>query len=236
MLRTDRESSSTPLDDSTESPEVAEALAPERRLGKRLTLAAGVILLIVLGLLAIQTRNLVNQLLIASPTPTSVLHAATATASPTAAPTITPLPSSGIVPSVTISVGVWWTSSGRSAIAQTCQAGQPLQSTTIEIDNGRSTISADWWIDLPEKTPDGKLPWASTLPPYGTLAAGQAVTVTVWPDPTLCTQLAGKTSAESYHATVFYAGIGGAQLTDVVTPPPGSPATATPTANLTVTP
>jgi hypothetical protein len=81
----------------------------------------------------------------------------------------------------------------------------------------------DWWVNIANSTPDGKQLWASVSLPYGTLPAGQRVTVTVWPNPIICGQLAGRTALEVYHLEVFYGGVGGAELVDSVKPPSATP-------------
>ncbi|HYM27488.1 MAG TPA: hypothetical protein VET66_05030, partial [Steroidobacteraceae bacterium] len=91
--------------------------------------------------------------------------------------------------------------------------------------NSGSTVAVDWWVNVASSTPDGKQPWASVNQPYGTLPAGQRVTVTVSPNPALCGQLAGRTAPEQYKLDISYGGVGGAELVDAVKPPAGTPGT-----------
>jgi hypothetical protein len=110
-----------------------------------------------------------------------------------------------------------------------CNGLAPLDPVTLVLDNSHSTISVDWWIQITDTTPDGKLVWASGTPPYGTLPAGQSATVALDPDPTLCTALLKATSPVTYHATVFYGGVGGFDVSVVVVPPgPGHQLAALP--------
>jgi hypothetical protein len=152
--------------------------------------------------------------------PTTVRHptpTVTATATANAQATAT-LPSFSVPNAV-----IKFDGGGQLQGTQTCDGIQPLDGLSLSLDNAHSTISVDWWVSVTDKMPDHKHVWASAGPPYGTLRAGESTGVTLTPDPALCGELQGKPGPVTYHATVFYAGIGGLTLTDTITPPPGGP-------------
>ena len=137
--------------------------------------------------------------------------ARTATSTATALPGATFPP----LPNAVIAFG----GGAASTTSEQCNGPAPLDPVTLVLDNSRSTISVDWWIQITDTTPDGKLLWASGTPPYGTLRAGQSTVAGLNPDPTLCTQLLNATSPVTYHATVFYGGVSGFTVSVVVMPP-----------------
>jgi hypothetical protein len=191
-----------------------------RRIIAQVMAAVGLLVVVALGALAVREGGAISEILLAQPTVTSATGVATATPmpSPTA---LSVRPDATLAPAV-IATGVYWSGNG-SAIGQDCQGAQALGSSTFEVDNSHSTVAVDWWVNVANATPDGKQLWASVNMPYGTLPAGQRVTVTVSPNPILCGQLAGRTAPEQYHLDVFYGGVGGAELVDVVKPPAGTP-------------
>jgi hypothetical protein len=192
------------------------------RIVGQVTTAVGLLVVVALGVLGVREGGAISEILLAQPTATSAIGVATATFMPS--PTAVPVgPVATLAPAV-IATGVFWTGSG-SAIAQACQGSQTLGSSTFEVDNSRSTVPVDWWVNVASPTPDGKQLWASVSLPYGTLPAGQRVTVTVAPNPILCGQLAGRTAPEQYRLDVFYGGVGGAELVDAIKPPTGTPGT-----------
>ena len=158
--------------------------------------------------------------------PTSVRIAGTATpaqtATSTSTPNTTPTADQLALPDAVIRFGVGgsWTND------QQCNGTAPLDPLTFSLYNS-GTVPVDWYASITDPTPDGKLPWAVAGAPYGTLPAGQSATLTITPDPSLCGQLA-KAAAKAaapvtYHVTIFYAGIGGASITDTITPPTPTP-------------
>jgi hypothetical protein len=146
--------------------------------------------------------------------------ARTATGTATALPGATFAP----LPNAVIAFG----GGATSTTSELCNGPAPLDPVTLVLDNSRSTISVDWWIQITDTTPDGKLLWASGVPPYGTLRAGQSTVAELDPDPTICTQLLNASSPVTYHATVFYGGVSGFTISVVVMPPsPGQQVTST---------
>ncbi len=118
---------------------------------------------------------------------------------------------------------------GPRSSSQQCDGGQPLPPVAVGLSNMQSTVPVDWWVDIHDTLPDGKLLWAGGLPPYGTLTAGQSTTLQLVPDPALCVELATKSAPVTFHATVGYGGIGSEVVTDTITPPaPGSVTTQGP--------
>jgi hypothetical protein len=184
--------------------------------------ATGLLIVAVLGMLAVREGGVISEILLAQPSPTGT--SAVATSAPQPSPTAVPVqPVATLAPAV-IATGVSWSDSG-SAIGQSCQGSQALGASSFVVDNSHSTVAVDWWVNIATSTPDGKQLWASVSMPYGTLPAGQSITVMVWPNPIICGQLAGRTALEPYHLDVFFGGIGGAELLDSVKPPAGSPGT-----------
>jgi hypothetical protein len=201
-------------------PEPAASGSPLRRRAGRVATAAGLLVVVLLGVLAVRAGGAISEILLAQPTPTgtSAAHAPTPLPNPTALPAG---PVATLAPAV-IAAGAYW-SGGGSAISQACDGSQTLSASTFEVDNSRSTVAVDWWVNIANSTPDGKQPWASVSAPYGTLPAGQRITVTVWPNAIICGQLATRTALEVYHLDVFYGGVGGAELVDSVKPPTATP-------------
>lgn len=156
-------------------------------------------------------------------TATHATPTATAMATATGVQPTATLPSFS-VPNAVIRFG----GGGQVASAQQCNGTQPLDGLSLDLDNSHSTISVDWWVSITDKMPDGKHIWASAGPPYGTLPAGTSTSVTLTPDPALCGEIQGKSSPVTYHATVFYAGMGSFSVTDTITP---SQANSTPGGN-----
>lgn len=156
---------------------------------------------------------------LAGGTSTTAKRAApTVTATPASAQSIATLPSFS-VPDAVIKFG----GSGQLKSTQECNGIQPLDGLALSLDNSHSTISVDWWVSVTDKMPDHAHVWASAGPPYGTLPAGESADVTLTPDPGLCGELQGQPGSVTYHATVYYAGIGSFSVTDTITPPPGAP-------------
>ena len=119
-------------------------------------------------------------------------------------------------------------------VAQTCTGTDALPSVTIMLAN-QGTVDVEWWVDLTQVLPDGKTLWAGAAPPYDTLPAGQTSELQLLPDPGVCGELIGKTSAVAFQTIVEYAGgVGQFTLTDTITPPP--PGTSTPTPTVPPTP
>jgi hypothetical protein len=112
---------------------------------------------------------------------------------------------------------------GTTANNQQCSGSNPLDPLTFTLYNS-GTVPVDWFVSVPDPTPDGKLPWAVAGAPYSTLPAGQSSGLTITPDPSLCALLAHATAPVTYHATIFYGGVGGSTITDTVTPPHGTSA------------
>jgi hypothetical protein len=222
MLEAGQDTPSTPPDDQSagESPRETGWLGRRLKVAGRAGVAAGLLAVVVLGTLALSARGAVSSILLANTTPTGTAPARVATAQPS--PTAVPSgPVATLAPAI-ISVGVYW-SDGGSAISQSCDGTQTLGASTFEVDNSRSTVAVDWWANIANSTPDGKQLWSSLSLPYGTLPAGQRVTVTVWPNSVICQQLAGHTTTVNYKLDVFFGGVGGAELVDSVKPPSSSP-------------
>jgi hypothetical protein len=142
---------------------------------------------------------------------------ATALASGAVSPSGSPpvAPTLGAVPTAVISFGV----SQPTTFTQQCSAAQPLAPLTLTLDNSRSTISVDWWLDIPPSVPHGQTPWAIANPPYGTLPAGQTANVSLTPDGTLCSLLVGQSAPVTYRASLFFGGVGEVTISDTITPP-----------------
>ncbi len=223
MLDTGRDTPSASPDTERSPGPPAEPGAPGgrvRQLTSRVTTAAGLLVIVVLGVLVVSARGAVSEILLAQPTPTGT--SAVALATPAPSPTAVPAgPVATLAPAI-ISTGVFW-SGGGAAIGQSCDGAQTLGASSFVVDNSHSTVAVDWWVNVATTTPDGKQPWAATSMPYGTLPAGQSITVTVWPNPLICGQLAGRTALEPYRLDVSYAGVGGTQLVDSVKPPSATP-------------
>jgi hypothetical protein len=222
MLETGQDTPSTsPNSDPASDPPPEPGAPGERphRIVGRTAAAAGILVVVALGVLGVSARGAVSNILLAQPTPT----ATSVVVAPSPLPSTTAVPAGPVatLPPATISVGVYW-SDGGSAIGQTCEGSQTLGSSTFEVDNSKSTVAVDWWVNIANVTPDGKQLWSSVSEPYGTLPPGQRVTVTVWPNPVICGQLASRTALEVYHLIVSYGGVGGADLVDSVKPPSGT--------------
>ncbi|HEY7985190.1 MAG TPA: hypothetical protein VID73_13520 [Ktedonobacterales bacterium] len=220
MLETGQDSPITPSDIEPAT-EPATDPAPggrSRRFAPGVAVAAGLLIVVMVGALVLSTRGAVSAILLAQPTPTAT------TSAPTPLPSATAVPAGPVatLPPATIATGVAW-SDGGAAISQACQGAQTLGSSTFTVDNSHSTVAVDWWVDIASATPDGKQLWSSINIPYGTLPPGQRVNVTVSPNPALCGQLAGRTTPEVYRLIVSYGGVGGAELLDSVRPPSATP-------------
>ncbi|HEV7129470.1 MAG TPA: hypothetical protein VGN32_18695 [Ktedonobacterales bacterium] len=146
--------------------------------------------------------------------------------SSTATPRATPIPP---VPAGTIKFG----GGGDTSVTQHCNGTQPLAALAIFLDNGHSNVPVDWWVNVAQATPDGKLPWAVANLPYGTLPAGKSTSVTLTPAVSLCTLLAGGAVPVTFTADIDYGGVGGFRITDMVVPGAGPTPTDTATANAT---
>jgi hypothetical protein len=228
MLETGQDPSSNAPDDGTAGGSSAETGEPGRRLklAGRAVVAGGLLVVMLLGVLALSARGAVSSILLANPTPAATSPARVTAAQPS--PTTVPSgPLATLAPAI-IATGVYW-SGGGSAIIQSCDGSQTLGANTFVVDNSRSTVAVDWWVNIANSTPDGKQLWSSLSLPYGTLPAGQSVSVTVWPNPAICQQLASRTAQENYKLDVFFGGVGGAELVDSVKPPAGGSPAATPT-------
>lgn len=211
-------------DDALTTPEHGSApvaipdVAPVwRRLRRRrlrwrtLALAALAALLVVVavgaGVFALAARRP------ASAPPVDSLATAIARATPLPTATTSGL-TTAAAPSATIRFDVW-----RTTFSQQCDGTQALPSITTTLDNTRSTIAVDWWLDIQDKTPDGKTLWATADVPYGTTPMKYTQDVSILPDNTLCAALQGKRSPVTYHVIVNYAGLGEITITDTIGPP-----------------
>jgi hypothetical protein len=148
--------------------------------------------------------------------PVDALATAIARATPRPTATSTGL-TTAAVPSATIRFDVW-----RTTFSQQCDGTQALPAITTTLDNTRSTIAVDWWLDIEDKTPDGKTLWAAADMPYGTTPMKYIQDVSIMPDSALCAALQGKTSPITYHVMVNYAGLGEITITDTISPPTSS--------------
>ncbi|HEV2235147.1 MAG TPA: hypothetical protein VGR57_00670 [Ktedonobacterales bacterium] len=220
MLETGRDTPTTSPNPATATDPAPEPENRPRRIVPGVTLAAGLLVVVLVGVLALGARGAVSDVLLAQPTPT----ATTAARAPTPLPSATAVPVGPVatLPPATIATGVYW-SGGGGVISQDCQGTQTLGASAFTVDNSHSTVAVDWWVNIANATPDGKQLWSSVNKPYGTLPPGQSVTVTVWPNPVLCGQLAGHPTPEVYHLIVSYGGVGGADLQDSIKPPSATP-------------
>lgn len=160
----------------------------------------------------------------------SIVLTLTPPANSTAMVTSTPLPPTAVpvLPGV-----IKFGGGGDTSVTQACNGTQPLSALNLFLDNSRSTVPVDWWVNVSQPTPDGKGPWAVAWLPYGTLPAGKSTSLTLIPAPKLCTLLAGGSAGVTFTADVDFGGVGGFRVTDIVIPgigpTPTDTATATPT-------
>lgn len=217
VLTTGREESPALGEEPTLPSQLPTPQPPTPRRGRTLWVLALLVVLIALILFGLGAMAL--SLLGGAATST------TKRATPTLIATMSPVQATPTLPSFSVpNAAIKFAAGGQFASTQQCNGTQPLAGLALYMDNAQSTISVDWWVSVTDKMPDGKHIWASAGPPYGTLPAGKGTSATLTPDPALCGEIQGKSSPVTYHATVFYGGIGGFTLTDTITPPPGTPA------------
>jgi hypothetical protein len=124
----------------------------------------GCVHIVALGTLAV---SLVVTGLTLAPPPLRALGVAVVVAAPTPTPTLSPTPSPTATPASVLNLAVRPTSA-----REQCAADGTLPPLNVTLDNTGSTVAVGWSVGITDTLPGTNVPWATTNPAAGSVAAG----------------------------------------------------------------